>query len=68
MQQAVVRTLEELGLEAVILHEKSNRGQTIIGKIERYSNVTLPWYCCLPTIPDTQMPFDLIPPSHERGR
>jgi predicted nucleotide-binding protein len=39
MKQAVARTLERLGLEAVILHEKPNRGQTIIEKIERYSDV-----------------------------
>jgi hypothetical protein len=39
MKQAVARTLEKLGLEAVILHEKPNRGQTLIEKIERYSDV-----------------------------
>ncbi len=39
MKQAVARTIERLGLEAVILHEKPNRGQTIIEKIERFSDV-----------------------------
>ncbi len=39
MKQAVARTVERLSLEAVILHEKPNRGQTIIEKIERYSDV-----------------------------
>jgi predicted nucleotide-binding protein len=39
MKQAVARTLERLGLEAVILHERPNRGQTLIEKIERYSDV-----------------------------
>lgn len=39
MKQAVARTVEHLGLEAVILHEKPNRGQTIIEKIERFSDV-----------------------------
>ncbi|MBV9453149.1 MAG: nucleotide-binding protein [Rubrobacter sp.] len=39
MKQAVARTVETLGLEAVILREKPNRGQTIIEKIERYSDV-----------------------------
>jgi predicted nucleotide-binding protein len=39
MKQAVARTVEKLGLEAVILHEKPNRGQTLIEKIERYSDV-----------------------------
>lgn len=39
MKQAVARTIERLGLEAVILHEKPNRGQTLIEKIERYSDV-----------------------------
>jgi predicted nucleotide-binding protein len=40
MKQAVARTVERLGLEAVILHEKPNRGQTIIEKIERFSDVS----------------------------
>jgi predicted nucleotide-binding protein len=39
MKQAVARTVERLGLEAVILHERPNRGQTLIEKIERYSEV-----------------------------
>jgi predicted nucleotide-binding protein len=39
MKQAVARTIERIGLEAVILHERPNRGQTIIEKIERYSDV-----------------------------
>ena len=40
MKQAVARVIERLGLEAVILHEKPNRGQTIIEKMERYSDVS----------------------------
>lgn len=39
MKQAVARTVERLGLEAVILHEKTKRGRTIIEQIERYSDV-----------------------------
>jgi predicted nucleotide-binding protein len=39
MKQAVARTVERLGLEAVILHERPNRGQTLIEKIERFSDV-----------------------------
>jgi len=39
MKQAVARTVERLGLDAVILHEKADRGQTIIEKIERFSDV-----------------------------
>lgn len=39
MKQMVARTLERLRLEAVILHEKPNRGQTLIENIERYSDV-----------------------------
>ncbi len=39
MKQAVARTLERVGLGAVILHEKPNRGQTIIEKIERFADV-----------------------------
>lgn len=34
------RTLEKLGLEVVILHEKANNGQTIIEKIEKNSDVS----------------------------
>jgi predicted nucleotide-binding protein len=36
----VSRFLEKLGLEAVVLHEKSNRGKTIIEKIEAHSDVS----------------------------
>jgi predicted nucleotide-binding protein len=39
MKQAVARTIERLGLEAVILHEQPNRGQTLIEKIERFADV-----------------------------
>lgn len=35
----VARTLEKLGLEAIILHEKPNAGQTIIEKLEANSDV-----------------------------
>lgn len=33
------RFIERLGLKPIILHEQSNSGQTIIEKIEKYSNV-----------------------------
>lgn len=35
----VARTLEKLGLEAIILHEKPNQGRTIINKFADYSDV-----------------------------
>ena len=35
----VARTLSQLGLSPIILHERPNRGQTIIEKFERESNV-----------------------------
>ena len=35
----VARFLEQLGLEAVILHEQANSGQTVIEKLETNSNV-----------------------------
>lgn len=38
-KETVARTLEKLGLEAVILHERPNEGKTIIEKIEKYSDV-----------------------------
>jgi len=38
-KQTVARFLEKLGLEAVILHEQSNKGLTIIEKFEQNSDV-----------------------------
>ncbi len=38
-KETVARYLERLGLEAVILHEKPNEGQTVIEKIEAHSDV-----------------------------
>lgn len=35
----VARVIEKLGLEAIILHEQASSGNTIIEKIEEYSNV-----------------------------
>ncbi|HEV7474490.1 MAG TPA: nucleotide-binding protein [Pyrinomonadaceae bacterium] len=39
MKVSVARTLERLGLAAVILHEKPNQGRTIIEKFGDYSDV-----------------------------
>lgn len=38
-KQTVARFLETIGLEAIILHEQSSRGRTIIEKLEHYTNV-----------------------------
>lgn len=38
-KQEVARLIERLGLEAIILHEQVSRSNTIIEKIEEYSNV-----------------------------
>ncbi|TWT79526.1 putative nucleotide-binding protein containing TIR-like domain protein [Planctomycetes bacterium CA13] len=38
-KQTVARFLENLGLEAVILHERSNAGMTLIEKFEEHSDV-----------------------------
>lgn len=38
-KQSVARCLERLELEAIILHEKPSRGQTIIEKFEDYADV-----------------------------
>jgi predicted nucleotide-binding protein len=35
----VARTIEKLGLEAIILHEQANSGKTIIEKFEEYADV-----------------------------
>ena len=36
-KQEVARFVERLGLDAVVLHEKANEGQTIIEKFEKYA-------------------------------
>lgn len=35
----IARFIEKLGMEAIILHEQTNEGMTIIEKIEKYSNI-----------------------------
>lgn len=40
MKQAVARTLEKPGLEPIILHEKPDKGRTVIEKFMDYSNVS----------------------------
>ncbi|HIC8755092.1 TIR domain-containing protein [Elizabethkingia anophelis] len=37
--QSVARTIEKLGLNPIILHEKANAGKTIIEKFETHTNV-----------------------------
>lgn len=39
VKETVARFVEKLGLEAIILHEQANRGQTIIEKFERHADV-----------------------------
>jgi predicted nucleotide-binding protein len=39
VREAVARFLEKIGFEAVILHEKANRGRTVIEKVEAHSEV-----------------------------
>lgn len=38
-REKVARFLEQIGLEAIILHEQANRGRTIIEKIDAHSDV-----------------------------
>lgn len=38
-KESVARTLQTLGLDAIILNEKSNQGKTIIEKLEHYGDV-----------------------------
>lgn len=40
MKQSVARTLEQLGLKPIILHEQSNKGRTVIEKFTDHSDVT----------------------------
>jgi predicted nucleotide-binding protein len=39
-REMVARFLEKIGFEAIILHEQANKGQTVIEKIERFSDVS----------------------------
>lgn len=39
MKMAAARTLEKLGLEAIILHEQASEGKTIIEKFEKWADV-----------------------------
>ncbi|VAX25953.1 hypothetical protein MNBD_NITROSPINAE04-1434 [hydrothermal vent metagenome] len=39
MKQSVARTIEQLDLEPIILHEQPNKGRTVIEKFEDYSDV-----------------------------
>lgn len=39
IKESVARLIEKQGIEAVILSEKTNRGKTIIEKLEKHSNV-----------------------------
>lgn len=38
-KETVARFVEKIGCESIILHEKSNKGKTIIEKLEEYTNV-----------------------------
>ena len=38
-KEATARVLEKLGLDAIILHEQSSEGRTIVEKLEHYSDV-----------------------------
>ncbi len=38
-REAVARFIEQLGLKAIILNERANRGMTLIEKVEAHSNV-----------------------------
>lgn len=40
MKQAVARTVEKMGFETIILHEKPSEGRTIIEKFTDYSDVS----------------------------
>ena len=40
MKQFVARTLEKMDLEPIILHDKPDKGRTIIEKITDYSDVS----------------------------
>ena len=40
MKEAVARALEKLGLKPIILHEKPDKGRTVIEKISDYSDVS----------------------------
>ena len=39
VREAVARYLEQMGFEAIILHERANQSRTVIEKVETYGNV-----------------------------
>lgn len=45
MKQHVARIITQLGLDPLILHEQTDRGDTIIEKLERHSNVQFAIVC-----------------------
>jgi predicted nucleotide-binding protein len=55
VKESVARFVEKLGLEAIILHEQPNRGNTIIEKFERHAAVS--FAIALVTGDDEARPF-----------
>ena len=56
MKQAVVKTLEQLGLEPVILHEQPDQGRNLLGEFSEYSDVTFAIVLLSPDDTATQAP------------
>ncbi len=65
MKEAVARTVTQLDLEPVILHEQPNRGRTIIEKFEDYSDVP---FAVVLLSPDDRAFSDGTSPEEARPR
>jgi predicted nucleotide-binding protein len=69
MKLAVARTLEQLRLKPIILHDQPDRGNTLIEKFEQYANVG---FAIVLLSPDDKsfhgLDDDVKPIVHDRGR
>ena len=63
MKQAVARTVENIDLKPIILHEQPNKGRTIIEKFEDYSDVNFAIVLLSPD--DIAYPKDKTPEDKE---
>jgi predicted nucleotide-binding protein len=65
VKQSVARFLEKLKLEAVILHEQANKGQTLIEKFEAHAQVG---YAVVLLTPDDKGGLEADPPDKYKSR
>jgi len=56
MKDAVTETLEQIGLEPVVLHEQPNQGRNLLGEFSEYSDVTFVVVLLSPDDTEAQIP------------